>query len=513
MNVPGDRILARLRQAVDGGATIRVASPNEARVMGPKTDAAAVTYPDGRVEIHANPGAAALTRAPPALLASTLLHELVHSEFGLGEYAAYFVETAYYLQLVRLVPSLAADPAAALNEEVRRDVFRGDLTGMIFVNYGDKLLGQADDVAALERAGARERARVAAALDDVAALEKAGRWERMADKAEWLAKRLPKDDDRRFYFALLDEALAELPDGTPYSAVFARAAAAARAPASRAPAPNAPPAPRMQAHLDRLEPRAFARRVSAAPSDGGVSLDGLRTAGFAALPPYALLDLETESAALAEIDSRYAPEGRPWATFVELSRPPTLPSAGETRWDDAKHARLNALLRPFVERLTTAVNRALPGERVKVRDVQLRLETKARAADVGIHVDLGGYVTATYALRGDGTDLYLTAPGGAVRVIRGPPHTAAIVTNKEREWATGIPGTVHAAPALGLGKMRVVLIVRFYRPGREEADMPRELSTRLDETLKQRAARVRQALARRSAPADDGGLLGFLRRR
>ena len=229
MDIPREMILARLQRALDGGTTIRVASPSEARGLGPNTVAAAVTRPDGRVEIRVHPASQTLTRAPPALLATTLLHELVHAEFGLGEYAAYTVETAYYLQLARLVPSIASDPAAAVNEQVRRDVFRGELSGMIAANYGAKLLSHPDDVAALERAGTRQRRRVAAALDDIVGLENAGRWDAMPDKAEWLERRLPREDDRRFYFALLDAEIARLPSGTPFSEVFSRAAATARA--------------------------------------------------------------------------------------------------------------------------------------------------------------------------------------------------------------------------------------------------------------------------------------------
>jgi len=513
MNQPREQILARLRAALDGGRVIRVASPDEARTLTARAAAAAVTLPDGRAEIQVHPGSALLTRAPPALLATTLLHELVHTEFGLGEYAAYVVEAAYYLQLTRLVPELARDPDAAFHETIRRDVLNGELAGMITANYGDRLRRNPDDVIALARDAARRRRRVADAIDDVAALNKSGRWDRMDDKSEWLERRLPRAQDRREYFALMNDALARLPDGAPFSAAFDLAAQEARREdaAGSAAAPARASGPNIRAHLEPGAPPAFGRRgmQTAAPAVGGaVRLDSLRTAGYAAVPPYALIDRESESAALAEIDSNYA--GR-LSTFLELSQPPSIHSAGETRWDDAKHPRLNALLRPLVERLTAELNRALPGENVKVRDVQVRLETKARAADTGVHVDLGGYVTATYSLRGGGTDLYLTGSDGSVRVIRGMTHAVAIVTNMEREWATGVPGTVHAAPALDLGQTRVVLIVRYYRPGYEGTDMPDAVSKRLAEAIKARNERVRSALEGRSRPAESGGLLDRLR--
>jgi hypothetical protein len=531
MDLPRATILARLERALDAGTVIRIASPSEARSLGSKTAAAAVTFPDGHVEIHVHPDSTLLTRAPPALLAATLLHELVHSEFGLGEYAAYVVETSYYLQLARLVPDLARDPDAAVNEEVRRDVFRGGLAGMIAENYGEKLLRHPDDVAALERDGARQRRRVAAALDDIAALETSGRWDLMPDKAEWLEQRLPREDDRRFYFQLVNAEVARLPDGAPFSAVFLRAAAAARAgvPAALAEEPRArddgrASFPRIQAHLDSprtpAAARGFGARAGSAVdgaaktfgrNDTGVRLEALKTEGYAQLPEYALMGEASDRRILDEIDSRYIRNGQPWASILELSQPPSIHSNGETRWDDARHAPLNGLVKPFVERLTERLNLALPDENVRVRDVQIRIETKERAADTGIHVDFGGYLTATYALRGGGTDLYLTGPDGAVTAIRGPPHVAAVVTSKEREWATKILGTVHAAPRVGFGEQRVVVIIRYYRPGFTGEDMPAETSRRLDEVLRQRGARVRQTLDRQSRPPDDGGLLGFLR--
>jgi hypothetical protein len=66
-------------------------------------------------------------------------------------------------------------------------------------------------------------------LDEISALAADGRWERLDDKAAWLERRLPRADDWRLYFALVDAEVARLPDGTSFSEVYARAAAAARA--------------------------------------------------------------------------------------------------------------------------------------------------------------------------------------------------------------------------------------------------------------------------------------------
>jgi len=230
MDLPPSTLLARLRRALDGRMVIRIATPSEARALGAGTNAAAVTYRDGRVEVQVHPDATILTRAPPGLLATTLLHELVHAEFGLGEHAAYFVETAYYARLRAIVPALASDPDASSLETLRHDSFgSANLSTAIVDSYGRKLRGNADDAAAILRVRTRSRTRVAAALAEIGGMWADGRWDRIPDKAAWLERRLPRAEDRALYFELVNAEIARLPSGTPYPTVFAKAAAAARA--------------------------------------------------------------------------------------------------------------------------------------------------------------------------------------------------------------------------------------------------------------------------------------------
>ena len=94
--------------------------------------------------------------------------------------------------------------------------------------------------------------------------------------------------------------------------------------------------------------------------------------------------------------------------------------------------------------------------------MQLRLATPAKPEKQGMHVDLGGYITATYAIRGRGTVLYRKSDASGREA---PTHSWAIITNSEREAATGVLGTVHDTPITD--QPRVLIIVRFSRRGQE----------------------------------------------
>jgi hypothetical protein len=151
---------------------------------------------------------------------------------------------------------------------------------------------------------------------------------------------------------------------------------------------------------------------------------------------------------------------------------------------------IRAALDPIIEELTGQLNAVLAGEDIEVRDVQLRLATPDKPERQGIHVDLGGYMTATYALRGRGTILYRTLPDGRVQAMEAPTHSWAIINNLEREAATDIPGTVHDTPITD--RPRVLLIIRFVRRGQKIADDERKV---YQERGRKRAAAVTTALA------------------
>jgi hypothetical protein len=227
MDLPPAVIVSRLRRALAGRIPIRLASPSERSMLGKDTLAVAWTH-DGKVEVLIHPDSEILGRAPPPLLAATLLHELVHAEFDLGEHAAYLTETAYYARLRGLIPGLADDPDAKQLESLLQCLRQGDLSEAIVAAYGKKLKQSPDDIDALARLDRRRSGRVAAALDAIGALAADGSWDRIEDKSAWVAKRLPLDADRKLYFELVQSQAARLPAGTPFAEVFRRAAVVAR---------------------------------------------------------------------------------------------------------------------------------------------------------------------------------------------------------------------------------------------------------------------------------------------
>ena len=96
-------------------------------------------------------------------------------------------------------------------------------------------------------------------------------------------------------------------------------------------------------------------------------------------------------------------------------------------------------------------------------------------------------------------------------VREAPTHSWAIITNMEREAATGQPGTVHDTPVTD--QDRVLLIIRFTRAGQE----PLSERQRRDVALlaKARIQAVQSGLARRGlkpGTAAKGGLLGSFKK-
>lgn len=157
--------------------------------------------------------------------------------------------------------------------------------------------------------------------------------------------------------------------------------------------------------------------------------------------------------------------------------------------------------RQVVEALTKHLQDALPGEAVTLRDSQLRLRYKKQDNDV-LHVD-GGYLTATITLKGPGTLLYLQTADGGLKEVMAPVGAVAVVTNVDRERATGIPGTVHSSPTSDRYKPsddeRWILIVRYKRAGQPGAT-PAE-SERLKASHDRARARAQRLRDAKNPPA------------
>lgn len=244
------------------------------------------------------------------------------------------------------------------------------------------------------------------------------------------------------------------------------------------------------------------RRLPSAASDAaGQGLSQLNTAGYAVLSPGVLIDPAAERAVLDIVARDWIKDGEPVTGQLPFEDP------AQPLWR-ARVAEIRSLMMPVVDALTARLNAVLPGENIEVRDVQLRLASTAKPEKQGMHVDLGGYMTATYALRGRGTVLYVNQ-GGKVQTLEAPTHAWAVITNMEREAATGKIGTVHDTPITD--RDRVLLIIRFKRAGQQPLtdDERRSVAQR----AKARIQGVMQGLARQGlkpGPEKKKGLLSKL---
>ncbi|HVC09389.1 MAG TPA: hypothetical protein VNH15_05575 [Elusimicrobiota bacterium] len=191
----------------------------------------------------------------------------------------------------------------------------------------------------------------------------------------------------------------------------------------------------------------------------GNPLSALKKENFVVLPAREVPDFPLENRILAAIDESEAksPGGFwQWAFLEEGGR--------QWRTNKKQTPELVADVRAFAEGLTRELQAALPDENIAIRDVQIRVNPPPETA-VKLHVD-GGYITLTCALRGPGTVIYDDA-GGRVRRLETPPGAAAFVSSKDREFADGMPGAVHSAPASGAAR-RVIFIIRYKRAGQAE---------------------------------------------
>lgn len=213
----------------------------------------------------------------------------------------------------------------------------------------------------------------------------------------------------------------------------------------------------------------------------------LNTAGYAVLAPGALMDAQAEAKVLEIVYKDWMRDGEPVFNALPFD------DSTQPTWK-ARMASTNEAMGPVVAALAERLNKVLAGENIEVRDVQLRLSNPKKPERRGMHVDLGGYITATYALSGRGTILF-RAQDGRVVAREAPTHTWAIITNLEREAETGIQGTVHDTPVSDGD--RVLLIIRFRRAGQKLTDAQKNAVTERSNT---RLQRYQQSLARQGKP-------------
>jgi hypothetical protein len=260
--------------------------------------------------------------------------------------------------------------------------------------------------------------------------------------------------------------LPQSPIRGPDSAAQAAAPLAAGASATAADASDHPLIQRAKAEAAKLGTTAV-ESGSAASGVAEQALSRLNTRdGYALVPPGALVTPEIAGNIGAAIDKTWSRNTdslfNTWELHDEYK--------GWMRDVGGTDGRGGA--RELVEALTKQLQAAMPGEAITLRDAQLRLRYKKQDSDV-LHVD-GGYVTATITLKGPGTLLYPQSANGAISELESPVGAVAVVTNIDRERATGIPGTVHSSPTSdryrpGRDDERWVLIVRYKRAGQPAA--------------------------------------------
>lgn len=203
----------------------------------------------------------------------------------------------------------------------------------------------------------------------------------------------------------------------------------------------------------------------AAEREAALQLQLLRTRGWGVLPAGSVVK-PRHAANIAAVIDRDWKRGELFFNNWELYDE----HKGWTR-DAGGDAQGRGGARELLEDLTRRVQAALPGEDVEMRDATLRLRYQKMDRDF-LHVDGGGYVTATITLKGPGTQLYDFARG--VEEHAAPENAVALVTNIDRERAAGVDGTLHSSPSPDRykpgkdGEERWVIIVRYKRKGQEK---------------------------------------------
>lgn len=215
---------------------------------------------------------------------------------------------------------------------------------------------------------------------------------------------------------------------------------------------------------------------------------GLRTQGFAISPVGHLfpgdadLRLYREMVpAITEGQSRHAediynePLGRnPRIEFFHNLGYPVRPGQGQWRLDWL-NPRSAVILHNAVERLERELHALLPDEEFSLGNSLARVANGAAIAN-SLHHDRGRHLAANYVIEdgapdNPGTEIIAWAPSG-FQLHRAPARTWAIVSGDQRELATGIPATIHAAPRRPL--VNRLLIQVLFLPTNSRADAKRE---------------------------------------
>jgi hypothetical protein len=122
---------------------------------------------------------------------------------------------------------------------------------------------------------------------------------------------------------------------------------------------------------------------------------------------------------------------------------------------------IQAVAAPFVDRITAALQAALPDEDILYNDAQYRVSEDDYNV-LGAHVD-GNYITVSIAFDGAGTVVYAANPED-VEEIRARTGELVVLTNSQRAWlkrSLGIKGTVHDSPQRTKVGPRKLLLIRY----------------------------------------------------
>lgn len=220
-------------------------------------------------------------------------------------------------------------------------------------------------------------------------------------------------------------------------------------------------------------------QAPAAVSGARQALKAMSSKGFAFLPPGSVLSADEARQILSAADANWPTDRlfRNWSFF----------DGREWRVNRMQTTELVAVVQRLERRLTGLLNDAMTGEGLAPTDVTMRLGDDH---PTGIHID-GSYVTATLTLRGPGTIVFDPAQDGTVRTLRAGINEAAVITNSDREYLTGVPGTVHASPPPTDPK-RVVFIIRYRAARTKEVPSPNPTDAAGKARIKAVAQAVRQ---------------------
>jgi hypothetical protein len=220
----------------------------------------------------------------------------------------------------------------------------------------------------------------------------------------------------------------------------------------------------------------------------GTSLAELQEAGSVILPPGEFMGLKTEALFTRAWRENLIPQSGKDRTLVLFRR---NEDTGVAAWGTN-----SAKIRRFLDGLTTKLQEALPGEdfHLQFAGIQVTQDKRPRAHEPHIDRTYSYHLAASYplSLRSRGPLLYRVDKDVTMfETVPTGPRSAAIVSAVGREYATGKPGTLHAAWPHRV-RRRVVLLV-----GWVSDDMPpmaADLPSRFLDTLRERERRLKVLL-------------------